>query len=860
MKKLVLLLFALCAFSANVCATSVQVATTQIPNFNPVGLSDVTLNNISVTNGSATVTSANLFRSEWIGLGGFKILINGVSYDIAGVASRSSLTLSTTYAGMTSSAATLFLYRYVELRIYVDPAAGAFRPLGESYIVQPSDPSSGVWYRRVAASVINSGSLNTLFIPAVTLDATTDSPTNNLAKYSAAFYTAAGGLIQQYTCFEQFSLPPVSPTNWADVCTYNRAAIYARDADAYTTDQINLFLPSCGPNSLDYFAVTGRSKRCLAIGTGLSIAGDTLNASGGGGGLADPGSNGLVVRTALNTTVARTLLGVANETVVVNGDGVPGNPMVGLASTINLSAKTSVIPFPVGTAPPGTCSIGQYFFDSNETGGRNTYACTATDTWTLQSGGIADPGSNGIVVRTGAGVTVSRQLVPSLPIVITNPTGVGGNPIIEIGPTINFSAKTSVIPWTIGSLPPATCTQGQYFFDNDEIAGRNTYACTSTDTWTLQGDGGGGGGSPGGVSGNVQFNNVGVLGGISGANSDDGTRIIFNSGKLLATAPMFDTGIFDFNLNEIFLFTPAPSAVNEFTVANAPAGNSPTLSSSGNDTDISLTLLPKGIGAVWLSGNAIINPSSGTTGIGVSALATEQLAVTSLSSARVANAINSASNSSVNLVNWNQNVSNTNTIANLATFDSQSNGTAAAGFGQSFTRQLESSTTNGQVAMLDSVRWKTATHASRSSIYSISTVDNAITSERMLIAPRLALADNIAATVFSVNLPNNSGAGGIIKATIVGQNTGAAVVVWSGVVAWGAVAQSSTVTGSVSVLGTPVNVNDGSGTATVTWSTTVAANTLNVRVTADLSFTPSVGEFYIVYQVEKNLGGAITIN
>jgi hypothetical protein len=64
----------------------------------------------------------------------------------------------------------------------------------------------------------------------------------------------------------------------------------------------------------------------------------------------------------------------------------------------------------------------------------------------------------------------------------------------------------------------------------------------------------------------------------------------------------------------------------------------------------------------------------------------------------------------------------------------------------------------------------------------------------------------------------------------------------------------------VSVLGTPVNVNDGSGTATVTWSTTVAANTLNVRVTADLSFTPSVGEFYIVYQVEKNLGGAITLN
>lgn len=48
---------------------------------------------------------------------------------------------------------------------------------------------------------------------------------------------------------------------------------------------------------------------------------------GGGGGLADPGANGIVVRTALNTTVARTLTAGTNVSVS-NGSGVSGNPTV----------------------------------------------------------------------------------------------------------------------------------------------------------------------------------------------------------------------------------------------------------------------------------------------------------------------------------------------------------------------------------------------------------------------------------------------------------------------------------------------------------------------------------------------------
>lgn len=47
----------------------------------------------------------------------------------------------------------------------------------------------------------------------------------------------------------------------------------------------------------------------------------------GGSGLGDPGGNGIVVRTALNTTTNRTLTGSGLATVS-NGDGVGGNPTV----------------------------------------------------------------------------------------------------------------------------------------------------------------------------------------------------------------------------------------------------------------------------------------------------------------------------------------------------------------------------------------------------------------------------------------------------------------------------------------------------------------------------------------------------
>ena len=65
-------------------------------------------------------------------------------------------------------------------------------------------------------------------------------------------------------------------------------------------------------------------------------------------------------------------------------------------------------------------------------------------------------------------------------------------------------------------------------------------------------------------------------------------------------------GIIDSNSNEQIKFTTTASASNEITIANAATANNPVISATGNDTNIGLTLTPKGIGRVTANGNAKI--------------------------------------------------------------------------------------------------------------------------------------------------------------------------------------------------------------------------------------------------------------
>ena len=50
--------------------------------------------------------------------------------------------------------------------------------------------------------------------------------------------------------------------------------------------------------------------------------------------MTDPGGNGIVTRTALNTTINRTITGTTNRISLTNGDGVSGNPVIDVGSNI----------------------------------------------------------------------------------------------------------------------------------------------------------------------------------------------------------------------------------------------------------------------------------------------------------------------------------------------------------------------------------------------------------------------------------------------------------------------------------------------------------------------------------------------
>ena len=74
-----------------------------------------------------------------------------------------------------------------------------------------------------------------------------------------------------------------------------------------------------------------------------------------------------------------------------------------------------------------------------------------------------------------------------------------------------------------------------------------------------------------------------------------GTQTLTN--KTL-TSPKIGTNILDVNGLELLNLTATGSAVNELTLANSATGNNPVLSATGGDTNVGITLTPKGTGEI----------------------------------------------------------------------------------------------------------------------------------------------------------------------------------------------------------------------------------------------------------------------
>lgn len=262
----------------------ISIQTLSQLGFQPSSLgNDTTVNNVSVTNLSFTITSPNAFPSAAVGLGGFQISILGNQYQVESVLSRSSANLTTQYAGATASVSVLW-YKWAVMRIY-NTSGFSWQPNASSEIIQPGTPGSGNWYKSIGCSLTNPGSGNILWIPEFTIPATIDSPTNNQAKFSFIFYTPSGSQLNYFQCgaASQLSIPTATPTTLAAICTYNSpGAVVPPNNESYTKPQIDQRLPSCLASAVPYFATTGNVMSCLTLGSQFSITNTVLGFTAAG--------------------------------------------------------------------------------------------------------------------------------------------------------------------------------------------------------------------------------------------------------------------------------------------------------------------------------------------------------------------------------------------------------------------------------------------------------------------------------------------------------------------------------------------------------------------------------------------------
>ena len=156
----------------------------------------------------------------------------------------------------------------------------------------------------------------------------------------------------------------------------------------------------------------------------------------------DAGSNGIVVRTALNTTTARSLTQPAAGITITNSDGVSGNPAFALADDLSAVEGLS-----------GT----------------------------------------GMAARTGASSWNTRTITgTSNQITVTNGNGVSGNPTLSFPTT--FYQEGTFTPTMLGSGTAGTPTYGEQVGRYTRV-GRNVYvqgrvrwtAHTGTGNMTLGG-------------------------------------------------------------------------------------------------------------------------------------------------------------------------------------------------------------------------------------------------------------------------------------------------------------------------------------------------------------------------------------
>jgi hypothetical protein len=176
------------------------------------------------------------------------------------------------------------------------------------------------------------------------------------------------------------------------------------------------------------------------------------NKQGSGNYLTDPAGNGIVARTALNTTANRTITGTTNRITLTNGDGVSGNPTVDINSSY-----------------AGQSSI-------------TTLGTVTTGTW---NGGIVQSAyggtGNGFTKFTGPATTEKIFTLPN-----ANATILTDNDVVTIAQ--GGTGKTTASAALNALLPSQTGNAGDFLTTNGTDASWTTITTTGNDITVLGSD------------------------------------------------------------------------------------------------------------------------------------------------------------------------------------------------------------------------------------------------------------------------------------------------------------------------------------------------------------------------------------
>jgi len=216
---------------------------------------------------------------------------------------------------------------------------------------------------------------------------------------------------------------------------------------------------------------------------------------------------------------------------------------------------------------------------------------TVSKVWIIEN---ATTGSQSIIIKQGSGATVtvatgtkvmlySDGAGSGAAVISANPSAAASGTVTSVAASVPSIFSISGSPITTSgtlamtysgtALPAANGGTGIANNAAMTVTGSGNFAYTRTLTGTT----------------NVTLPTTGTLATLAGTET-------FTNKTL--TSPAIGTSIKDTNANTLVAVTATGSAVNNFTIANAAAAANPVISATGSDTNIGISLTPKGTGEV----------------------------------------------------------------------------------------------------------------------------------------------------------------------------------------------------------------------------------------------------------------------